>query len=51
MRNVDCAILVLEAEETTAEQANACEIELSEATPLLGVVLNKCRYLPSLFDI
>jgi Mrp family chromosome partitioning ATPase len=44
LATVDCAILVLEADTTTREEADLCEIELSKATSVLGVVLNKCRY-------
>ena len=41
--NADCAILVVCAEETTFEELDTCERELSERTNLLGVVLNRCR--------
>jgi protein-tyrosine kinase len=44
--NVDCAILVVAAEETTAREADICERDLAEKTNVLGVVLNKCRYTP-----
>ena len=40
----DCALLVAEAEETTFEQVDLCEFEISQATSLLGIVLNKCRF-------
>jgi protein-tyrosine kinase len=40
----DCALLVLEAEKTTAEQADLCAFEITQATSMLGVVLNKCRF-------
>jgi len=42
--NVDCVVLVVEAEANTLEQVDACEHELSLQTNLLGVVVNKCRY-------
>jgi len=42
--NVDCAVLVVAAEETTAAEIDTCERQLSEKTNFLGVVLNKCRY-------
>lgn len=42
--NVDCAILVVEAEKNTPEQVEACEYELSSRSKLLGVILNKCRH-------
>lgn len=44
--NVDCAILVVAAEESTVSEIDLCERELSERTNLLGTVLNKCRYAP-----
>lgn len=42
--NVDCAILVAEAEHSTFEEIDNCERLLSEQTNMLGVVLNRCRY-------
>jgi MinD-like ATPase involved in chromosome partitioning or flagellar assembly len=44
--NVDCALLVLEADLTSPEEADMCEHELSQATNVAGVVLNKCRFSP-----
>lgn len=44
--NVDCAILVVEAEVSTAAEIDLCERELSQKTNVLGVVLNKCRFTP-----
>jgi len=45
MQNVDCGILVGAAGETSITNLDTCEKELSELTNVLGVVLNKCRYL------
>lgn len=42
--NVDCAILVAAAEQSTFSEVDSCERYLSERTNMLGVVLNKCRY-------
>ncbi len=42
---VDCVLLVAAAESTTVDEIDACERELAEHTNLLGVVLNKCRYM------
>ncbi|RVE84313.1 CpsD/CapB family tyrosine-protein kinase [Sinorhizobium meliloti] len=42
--NVDCAILVAAAEQSTLDEVDVCEQELSERTNVLGVVLNKCRF-------
>lgn len=47
MRNVDCAMLVAGAESTTGNQIDICERDLAEETNVLGVVLNKCRYMGS----
>lgn len=44
---VDCALLVGEAEKTTIEEIDKCEQELAARTNVLGVMLNKCRYLVS----
>lgn len=43
--NVDCAILVTEAERDSVELVDACEQELARQTNVLGVVLNKCRHM------
>ena len=45
MRNVDCALLVAGAESTTSDQVDVCERDLAEQTNMMGVVLNKCRYM------
>ncbi len=42
--NVDCVILVVAAEYSTATEVDLCEQELSANTNVVGVVLNKCRY-------
>ena len=47
LKNVDCALLVGAAEETSIKQLDNCEKELAELTNVLGVVLNKCRYTDS----
>ncbi|WP_289042498.1 CpsD/CapB family tyrosine-protein kinase [uncultured Aliiroseovarius sp.] len=44
LQNVDCAILVAEAERTTVEQVDVAERQLSELTTVMGVVLNKSHY-------
>ncbi len=46
MRHVDAVILVAAAEKTTVQQIDLCERELAGQTNVLGVVLNKCRYMP-----
>ena len=42
--NVDCVILVAAAEQSSLDDVDACERELSEQSNVAGVVLNRCRY-------
>lgn len=42
---VDAALLVGAAESTTLEEISRCKQSLESRTNLIGVVLNKCRYL------
>jgi Mrp family chromosome partitioning ATPase len=42
---VDCALLVGAAEKSSIDEIDRCEQELSARTQVMGVVLNKCRYL------
>ncbi|TKT80278.1 CpsD/CapB family tyrosine-protein kinase [Aquamicrobium sp. LC103] len=44
--SVDCVILVAAAEASTFGELDACERELAERSNFLGIVLNKCRYVP-----
>ena len=48
MDQVDCALLIGEAEKTTIDEIDRCEQELAARTNVLGVMLNKCHYLGSL---
>lgn len=43
--NVDCALLIAAAESTSVSSIDVCEKELAGLTNVLGVVLNKCRYM------
>lgn len=43
LRNVDCALLVVAAEETPMSKIDAAERQVAEVTQVMGVVLNKCR--------
>ncbi len=45
MRNVHCALLIAGAESTTVHQVDVCERDLAEQTNVMGVVVNKCRYM------
>lgn len=44
-RHVDCVLLVAGAESTTIKEVDICEQELASQTNVMGVVLNKCRYM------
>ncbi|MEO1238654.1 MAG: CpsD/CapB family tyrosine-protein kinase [Pseudomonadota bacterium] len=44
LRHTDCAILMAQAEKTTAQQVDICEREIAEQTNVMGVVLNRCRF-------
>jgi len=43
--HLDCVLLVAAAELTRLDEVDKCERELAEQTNVLGVVLNKCRYM------
>lgn len=42
---VDCALMVAAAEESRISEIEKCGAELGKRTQVLGVVLNKCRYM------
>ncbi|MEB8388432.1 CpsD/CapB family tyrosine-protein kinase [Rhodobacteraceae bacterium KMM 6894] len=44
-RHVDCVLLVAGAEATTIKEIDICEQDLASQTNVMGVILNKCRYL------
>ena len=44
LKNVDCAILLVEAEKTTVKQIDHAERQLAELTNVMGIVLNKSHY-------
>lgn len=45
LKNADCALIVIRAEETRFAQFDTCEREIAEHTNVLGVVLNDCRHI------
>jgi Mrp family chromosome partitioning ATPase len=47
---VDCCLLIGAAETTTIEEIEKCSQEIASRTNLLGVVLNKCRYMEKTVD-
>jgi Mrp family chromosome partitioning ATPase len=42
---VDCALMVTAADETKVSEVDRCGKDLAKRTQVLGVVLNKCRYM------
>nr|WP_245223322.1 MULTISPECIES: CpsD/CapB family tyrosine-protein kinase [unclassified Ruegeria] len=49
LRNVDCALLLAAAEETSIDHIDVAEQQLAELTKVMGIVLNKCRYISGAF--
>jgi Mrp family chromosome partitioning ATPase len=45
LSQVDCVILLAAAEQSTIKQIDACEQDIASQTSVMGVVLNKCRYM------
>jgi Mrp family chromosome partitioning ATPase len=44
LKNVDCALLLVEAGQTTTKQVDMTERQLAELTNVMGVILNKCQF-------
>lgn len=44
--NVDAMLLIAAAGASTVREIDECERELSERTNVMGVILNKCKYIP-----
>ena len=45
MGRMDCVLIIAAAEATSIKDIDRCERELAGQTNVLGVVLNKCRYM------
>lgn len=45
MGQVDCVLLVAAAEATSLGEIDVCERDLASLTNVMGVMLNKCRYM------
>ncbi|MFV0515673.1 MAG: CpsD/CapB family tyrosine-protein kinase [Jhaorihella sp.] len=45
LQNVDCALILVAAERTTMSQIDVAERNVAELTNVMGIVLNKCRYM------
>jgi len=43
--HLDCVLLIAGAEKSRLDEIDKCEQDLAEQTSVLGVVLNKCRYM------
>ncbi len=42
---VDCVLIVAAAESTTTKEIDLCEREIASQSNVMGVILNKCRYM------
>lgn len=45
LKNVDCALLIAGAEKTSMDKIDVAERQIAEITNVMGIVLNKSRYL------
>lgn len=45
LQNVDCALIMVAAEETRMSQIDLAERQVAELTNVMGIVLNKCRHM------
>jgi Mrp family chromosome partitioning ATPase len=45
MGHMDAAIILAAAESTTIKEIDRCEREIAAQTNVIGVILNKCRYM------
>lgn len=45
LQNVDCAVIIAAAESTPMSRIDQAERQVAELTNVMGIVLNKCRYV------
>ena len=45
LQNVDCAVIIAAAETTAMNRIDQAERQVAELTNVMGIVLNKCRYI------
>lgn len=45
LQNVDCAVIIAAAEATPMSRIDQAERQVAELTNVMGIVLNKCRYV------
>ena len=50
LKNVDCAVILVEAERTTRDQIDQSERQVADLTNVMGIVLNKCHYVDDTYD-
>lgn len=50
MGHMDAALILAAAESTTVKEIDRCEREVAAQTNVIGVILNKCRYLEKDFS-
>ncbi len=48
--NVDAVLLIVGAGSSTLREVDDCERDLAEQTEVMGVVLNKCQYVPESYS-
>ena len=45
LARVDCVLLLAAAEQSTIKQIDTCERDIASQTNVMGVILNKCRFM------
>ncbi len=45
LSRVDCVLLLAAAEQSTIKQIDSCERDIASQTNVMGVILNKCRFV------
>lgn len=45
LSRVDCVLLLAAAEQSTIKQIDTCERDIASQTNVMGVILNKCRFM------
>jgi len=45
LSRVDCVLLLAAAEQSSIKQIDKCERDIASQTNVMGVILNKCRYM------
>lgn len=45
VHHVDCVLLIAAAGQSTVREIDICETDMAQQTNIMGVILNKCRYM------